>query len=94
LIKNSVQSLNERKKCKVNISIIKTANEVVIKISDNGKGIPDNQKDKIFVPHFTTKSTGSGIGLSVVRQIIENQNGTISFESIENDGTTFRIAIG
>jgi len=86
--------LNERKKGKVNISIIKTANEVVIKISDNGKGIPDNQKDKIFVPHFTTKSTGSGIGLSVVRQIIENQNGTISFESIENDGTTFRIAIG
>ena len=86
--------MNERKKGKVNISIIKTANEVVIKISDNGKGIPDNQKDKIFVPHFTTKSTGSGIGLSVVRQIIENQNGTISFESIENDGTTFRIAIG
>ena len=85
--------MNERKKGKVNISIIKTANEVVIKISDNGKGIPDNQKDKIFVPHFTTKSTGSGIGLSVVRQIIENQNGTISFESIENDGTTFRIAI-
>jgi len=94
LIKNAIQSLNERKEGKVNISIIKTVNEVVIKISDNGKGIPDNQKDKIFVPHFTTKSTGSGIGLSVVRQIIENHNGTISFESIENEGTTFRIAIG
>jgi hypothetical protein len=47
--------------------------------------------DKIFIPHFTTKSTGSGIGLSVVKQIVENHGGKITFESIENQGTTFTI---
>ncbi|MBU3661484.1 MAG: HAMP domain-containing histidine kinase [Flavobacteriales bacterium] len=45
------------------------------------------------IPHFTTKSTGSGIGLSVVKQIVENHGGKISFESIENEGTTFTIVM-
>jgi nitrogen fixation/metabolism regulation signal transduction histidine kinase len=93
LIKNAIQSLNERKEGKVKITIEKDKleNEVRIEISDNGKGIPAEQLDKIFIPHFTTKSTGSGIGLSVVKQIVENHGGKITFESIENQGTTFTI---
>jgi len=95
LIKNAIQSLNERKEGKVKITIEKDnlENEVRIQISDNGKGIPTQQLDKIFIPHFTTKSTGSGIGLSVVKQIVENHGGKISFESIENEGTTFTIVL-
>lgn len=92
LIKNAIQSLNERKDGKVKITISKNKeSKVEIQISDNGKGIPEEQKDKIFIPHFTTKSTGSGIGLSVVKQIVENHGGTITFESKENQGTTFYI---
>jgi nitrogen fixation/metabolism regulation signal transduction histidine kinase len=95
LIKNAIQSLNERKEGKVKITIEKDKleNEVRIEISDNGKGIPAEQLDKIFIPHFTTKSTGSGIGLSVVKQIVENHGGKITFESIENQGTTFTIVL-
>lgn len=95
LIKNSIQSLNERKDGKVNITVKKHVenNKVSIQISDNGRGIPADQKDKIFIPHFTTKSTGSGIGLSVVKQIVENHGGKISFESIENEETTFTIVL-
>jgi signal transduction histidine kinase len=95
LIKNAIQSLNERKEGKVKIRIEKDIlkNEVRIEVSDNGKGIPTEQLDKIFIPHFTTKSTGSGIGLSVVKQIVENHGGKISFESIENEGTTFSIVL-
>jgi signal transduction histidine kinase len=95
LIKNAIQSLNERKDGKVSISVKKRqeTNQIVIQVSDNGTGIPNEQKDKIFIPHFTTKSTGSGIGLSVVKQIVENHGGKISFESIENEGTTFTIVL-
>ena len=95
LIKNAIQSLNERKDGKVSISVEKRqeTKQIVIQVSDNGNGIPNEQKDKIFIPHFTTKSTGSGIGLSVVKQIVENHGGKISFESIENEGTTFTIVL-
>jgi signal transduction histidine kinase len=95
LIKNAIQSLNERKDGKVSINVekLQETNQIVIQVSDNGSGIPNEQKDKIFIPHFTTKSTGSGIGLSVVKQIVENHGGKISFESIENEGTTFTIVL-
>lgn len=92
LIKNAIQSLNENKNGKIKISVFKNSkNEIEIEIRDNGRGIPEVQKDKIFIPHFTTKSTGSGIGLSVVKQIVENHGGTVTFESFENQGTTFKI---
>jgi two-component system nitrogen regulation sensor histidine kinase NtrY len=64
-----------------------------ITISDNGKGIPEDRQNKVFVPYFTTKSTGTGIGLSITKQIIENHNGKIYFESKENSGTSFYIEL-
>ena len=63
------------------------------RISDNGKGIPEDRQNKVFVPYFTTKSTGTGIGLSITKQIIENHNGKIYFESKENLGTSFYIEL-
>ncbi|MFM7473770.1 MAG: ATP-binding protein, partial [Crocinitomicaceae bacterium] len=58
-----------------------------------GVGISDELKERIFVPHFTTKSTGNGIGLSVVKQIIEFHRASIAFESSVDIGTTFRIVL-
>jgi signal transduction histidine kinase len=73
---------------------LKEANqEVLIQITDNGIGISAEQQERIFTPYFTTKSSGSGIGLSVVRQIIEKHNGTIRFESVPQQGTTFYIRL-
>jgi two-component system nitrogen regulation sensor histidine kinase NtrY len=64
-----------------------------VEVIDNGCGISSEEADRIFTPHFTTKSSGSGIGLSLVKQIVEKHGGTISFESKENEGTTFRLAL-
>ncbi len=60
-------------------------------IRDNGIGISDEDRDKIFIPFFTTKDHGSGIGLSLSRQILRNHNGNISVASKEGAGSTFKI---
>jgi len=77
----------------VALSLHENNQEVLIRITDNGVGIPAAQQERIFTPYFTTKSSGSGIGLSVVRQIIEKHNGTIRFESEPNKGTSFFIRL-
>ena len=65
----------------------------IIKIKDNGCGIGEEEKKKIFMPNFTTKSSGMGIGLSIVYDIIETLGGSINFESEIGKGTTFIIEI-
>ena len=71
-----------------------TKNELtqVIEISDSGTGIPEDVQDKIFVPFYTTKEEGSGIGLSLVQQVVRLHNGQIDFET-SDEGTTFRISL-
>jgi signal transduction histidine kinase len=66
---------------------------VVITISDNGKGIDEEVKDRVFEPKFTTKSSGMGLGLPMAKNIIETYNGTIIFNSQSNKGTTFIITL-
>lgn len=93
LIKNSIQSIAENRKGKIEIRITRENNKAHIEIEDNGSGITAEQKSKIFVPYFTTKTTGTGLGLAMVKQIVENHNGTIYFETEENKGTIFIIDI-
>ncbi|MDE5586155.1 MAG: HAMP domain-containing histidine kinase, partial [Muribaculaceae bacterium] len=64
----------------------------MISVSDNGSGISADAADSIFLPFFTTKSGGSGIGLSLSRQIVSMHGGTISFDSTSS-GTTFTITL-
>lgn len=94
LIKNAWEASSIREVPKVDVEI--TVNEYqkpVITISDNGYGIPDELLDKIFIPFFTTKKDGSGIGLSVCRQIINAHGGTISVNSEANTGSQFIIKL-
>jgi signal transduction histidine kinase len=93
LIKNAIQATSLKNKGEIHISITKDSEKTLIEISDNGCGIEKEEQEKIFIPYFTTKTSGSGIGLSVVKQIIESHNGEISFVSEVNKGTTFRIWI-
>ena len=60
---------------------------------DNGNGIPDQIKDKIFEPKFTTKTSGMGLGLGIVKSIIESHGGEIHYVSKKNKGTTFTITL-
>ncbi len=92
LVKNAIQAIPKNIEGKIIITISKVESDFVIEIKDNGTGIPEDKKDKIFVPNFTTKSTGMGLGLAMVKNIIENANGTIGFETKENIGTSFFIS--
>jgi signal transduction histidine kinase len=67
--------------------------KILIAIRDNGKGIPEEIMDKIFVPFFTTRKGGSGLGLGISREIIRLHHGNIEVESIENKGTTIRLLL-
>lgn len=93
LIKNSIQAIHDENTGIISLSINKESNTVLFKIQDNGIGISNDQKDKIFVPNFTTKSTGTGLGLAVVKNVIDSHDGRIWFESEENVGTTFFVSL-
>ena len=93
LIKNAIQATPDSRKTELLISITRTEKQVQIDVADNGIGISKEKKNKIFTPYFTTKSTGTGLGLAMVRQIVENHHGTIDFDSEENVGTTFTIML-
>jgi hypothetical protein len=95
LIKNAIQSLHNTNKgeIKIDISFKHINNQISVTISDNGTGISEVDQEKIFIPHFTTKSKGSGIGLSLVKQIIENHGGKIWFSSEEGKGSSFSFSI-
>ncbi len=94
LLKNAVQSIPDSRKGEVQVEIGRDSDDYcTIKITDNGIGIPDNQKDKIFSPNFTTKSSGMGLGLSMVKNIVQIAGGTIWFSSEYNLGTSFHIRL-
>jgi len=93
LIKNAIQAIPDETSGKIDVKIICENNSILITIGDNGIGIADDQKDKIFVPNFTTKNTGMGLGLAMVKSIIETAGGSIWFESKERMGTTFFVRL-
>ena len=90
LIQNAYDAIKSNGKILITISSSDNT-KVTLKISDNGKGIPKHILNNIFNLYFTTKAKGTGIGLSIVQQIIYEHNGTISVESNEGSGTTFTI---
>ncbi len=91
LIKNSIQAISEEQDGLIEIRLQVKDDKLSIEVEDNGVGISDEQRPKIFTPYFTTKSTGTGIGLAMVKQIILNHRGTIYFDSVPGIGTTFFI---
>ena len=93
LIKNAIQAIPSTIEGKISVDISQEESSYLIEIKDNGSGISEDKKDKIFVPNFTTKSTGMGLGLAMVKNIVENANGSIWFETIEEIGTSFFIKL-
>ncbi len=91
LIQNSIQAIPDGKPGMINITLKLNEDYVTVRIQDNGNGIPDELKDKIFLPNFTTKSTGMGLGLAMVKSSIIQMGGRISFESEVMVGTEFII---
>jgi PAS domain S-box-containing protein len=90
---NARQAMNENVSINVTGAYSPADNQVTISVMDNGPGMPKEVADRIFQPFFTTKSGGSGLGLSIVAGIIKNHSGTISVASTEGTGTTFIITL-
>ncbi len=93
LVKNATQALEEVVGEKIEVSVLDENENIKIIIADNGKGISDEDKIKVFEPQFTTKSSGTGLGLAMVKNIVEGYDGSISFTSQENVGTVFTVVL-
>ena len=89
LIKNALEVLTEGGQITVHTS--RKGTDALIEVTDNGKGISNEDLPLIFEPFFTRKGAGTGLGLSITRQIIEEHHGTISVSSKSSHGTRFTI---
>ena len=92
LVKNAIQSVPENREPEIVVRVEKTVGKSTIAVVDNGTGIPDEMKDRVFEPNFTTKSSGMGLGLAMVRNLIQNFGGTITFQN-KNQGAVFTVTI-
>ncbi len=91
LIVNAIDAVKENENPRIILSASKSNYKTVIKISDNGMGMSEDVLDKIFVPFFSTKKNGSGIGLSLCKQIMMLHKGNIQVQSVRNEGTAFYL---
>lgn len=93
LIQNGIDASEGRENMKILIKERLDGDQVIISITDNGTGIPEAMQEKIFTPNFTTKSSGTGLGLAMSKSIAQQANGDIWFETEENVGTTFYVRL-
>ncbi|HCT71794.1 MAG TPA: hypothetical protein DF409_13210 [Bacteroidales bacterium] len=93
LLNNSVQAIPSGKRGVINIILENQEGKHIVSIRDNGTGISEEQKSRIFSPNFTTKSAGMGLGLAMVKNIINSTGGDIRFTSEDGLGTTFIIEL-
>ncbi len=91
LISNAIQSIPTDRQGLIQLLVKRVDNNITIEIKDNGCGIPTTIQSSIFEPYFTTKSTGTGLGLAMCKQIMDQHHGNITFTTEENTGTTFYI---
>ncbi len=93
LFKNAIQAIPEHQEGKINVLLKKENGQIIISIEDNGTGVNDDLTDKIFSPNFTTKTGGMGLGLAIVRSILEDINGKIWFTTKKGEGSVFYISL-
>ncbi|GAB2789883.1 sensor histidine kinase [Rhabdobacter roseus] len=92
LVKNALEVFTGQPSPLIKLRAFTTSDQVIIEVEDNGSGIEPEALEKIFIPFYTTKKTGSGIGLSLSRQILQQHGGQLSAISVVGQGTVFRLA--
>ena len=89
---NAIEAVKEKALPKIALSAyISSDHKTIIKITDNGIGMDEEVMDKIFIPFFSTRKTGSGIGLSLCKQIMMLHKGNIQVQSKEGEGSSFML---
>lgn len=91
LITNAIQAVPSDREAIIDVCVRGTSAGVLIRVNDNGTGISESQRSKIFVPNFTTKSTGTGLGLAMVRSMVSHVGGSVYFRSREGKGASFFV---
>jgi signal transduction histidine kinase len=89
LIRNSIQAIPPDRKGEISITADFIADKIRVRVWDNGTGIPPEAQEKLFMPNFTTKSTGMGMGLAIVKTTVEYWGGTISYQTEWGKGSEF-----
>ncbi|MNK56396.1 Sporulation kinase A [compost metagenome] len=92
LLKNAIEAADGKEKCVIKIHIANDEKQAFVEVEDNGKGIDSSLHSSIFRANFTTKSSGTGLGLAFVKQAIENAGGKVEFTSVLNNGTIFYLS--
>jgi signal transduction histidine kinase len=93
LFTNALEACQERTDCRVEINEMVNEGMIIISVKDNGEGIAPEMQSRIFVPNFTTKSSGTGLGLAMCTSIVEQAKGRIWFETEQGKGTTFFVEL-
>jgi len=93
LLKNAVQAIPEDRDGRIEVRLRHEGDRAIAEVQDNGSGIPGHLRDRIFTPSFTTKGSGMGLGLAMVKRMVEQAGGTVRFDSREDEGTTFVVAL-
>jgi signal transduction histidine kinase len=95
LVKNSTQALEQstQENPRIDVRVFMEDRFAVITVEDNGIGISKDNKDKVFEPKFTTKNSGMGLGLAMVKSIVEAYGGSISLMSSQDQNTIFKVSI-
>ena len=93
LVTNASQAKFDDRKSVINVDLEKIEKRIKITVQDNGVGIPTDKLDRIFDPNFTSKNSGMGIGLTMVKRMVEDYNGTITVVSEVDKGATFTISM-
>jgi two-component system, NtrC family, nitrogen regulation sensor histidine kinase NtrY len=93
IIDNAIDAMNKKGEIEIKTYLNKQFNKIGIEISDTGPGIPEEDKQKLFLPHFSTKKKGTGLGLAIVNQVINEHNAIITIENNKPIGTKFIIQV-
>lgn len=93
LLQNAVEASSSRERRIISVHEQLVEEDIIVSITDNGEGIPEQTRSKIFTPNFTTKTSGTGLGLAMSKSIIENAQGDLWFDTKEGEGTTFYVKI-
>ena len=93
LFQNAVEACDDKDQCVIEVNELQENGSIIVSIRDNGEGIPTSMQSKIFAPNFTTKSSGTGLGLAMCKNIVEQAQGKIWFETKPGEGTTFHVEL-
>ncbi|SCY31052.1 HAMP domain-containing protein [Nonlabens sp. Hel1_33_55] len=93
LVKNAMQAAHDDRDPEITVSVTHDESNIYLKVTDNGTGVAPENEFKIFEPKFTTKNSGMGLGLAMVKQIVENFNGNITMQTEYGSGTTFTVCL-